>query len=62
MVIPLHQLKAVNPSTSRTNTAEKYVQVISIDNHEFWYMGFLNYDGVVKCLQEALEARYMQAV
>lgn len=62
MVIPLHQLQAVNPSTSTTNSAEKYVQVISIDNHEFWYMGFLNYDGAVNCLQEALEARYMQAV
>ncbi|CAN0858384.1 GLABRA2 expression modulator [Linum grandiflorum] len=28
VVIPLHQLKAVNPSTSRTNAAEKYVQCL----------------------------------
>ncbi|KAG8373419.1 hypothetical protein BUALT_Bualt11G0022300 [Buddleja alternifolia] len=61
VVIPLHQLKAVNPSTSRTNSAEKYIQVISVDNHEFWYMGFLNYGGAVECLQEALEARAMQS-
>ncbi|KAH7850671.1 hypothetical protein Vadar_001357 [Vaccinium darrowii] len=56
VVIPLHQLKAVNPSSSRANPAEKYIQVISVDNHEFWYMGFLNYDSAVKCLQDVLQA------
>lgn len=56
VVIPLHQLKAVNPSTSIVNPAEKYIQVISVDNHEFWFMGFLNYEGAVTSLQEALEA------
>ncbi|XP_015583922.1 GLABRA2 expression modulator isoform X2 [Ricinus communis] len=62
VVIPLHQLKAVNPSSSRTNPAEKYVQVISVDNHEFWFMGFLNYDGAVKCLQDGLQAHSLQSV
>ncbi|KAL3514244.1 hypothetical protein ACH5RR_026961 [Cinchona calisaya] len=56
VVIPLHQLKAVNPSTSKTNPAEKYVQIISVDNHEFWFMGFVNYDSAVKNLQGALQA------
>ncbi|MBA0714623.1 hypothetical protein Golax_013587 [Gossypium laxum] len=55
VVIPLHQLKAVNPSTSRLNCAEKYIQVITVDSHEFWFMGFLNYDGAVTCLKEALQ-------
>ncbi|CAI0474351.1 unnamed protein product [Linum tenue] len=57
VVIPLHQLKAVNPSTSRANAAEKYVQVISVDNHEFWFMGFLNYHGAVECLLDAMHAQ-----
>ncbi|KAL6227691.1 hypothetical protein ACLB2K_001648 [Fragaria x ananassa] len=57
VVIPLHQLKAVNPSSSRSNPAEKYIQVISVDNHEFWFMGFLNYDAAVECLHGALQAR-----
>ncbi|CAL0314103.1 unnamed protein product [Lupinus luteus] len=56
VVIPLHQLKAVNPSSSRVNPAEKYIQVISADNHEFWFMGFLNYENAVECLQKAFEA------
>ncbi|KAA8530787.1 hypothetical protein F0562_005589 [Nyssa sinensis] len=62
VVIPLHQLKAVNPSSSGANHSEKYIQVISVDSHEFWYMGFLNYDGAVKCLQEALQAHDVQSV
>ncbi|XWS45000.1 hypothetical protein CRYUN_Cryun15aG0098200 [Craigia yunnanensis] len=62
VVIPLHQLKAVNPSTSRANTSEKYIQVISVDTHEFWFMGFLNYDGAVTCLQEALQLHSLQSV
>ncbi|CAH8323547.1 unnamed protein product [Eruca vesicaria subsp. sativa] len=55
VMIPLHQLKAVNPSASIVNPAEKYIQVISVDNHEFWFMGFLNYEGAVTSLQESLQ-------
>lgn len=57
MVIPLDQLKAVNPSTSKVNAAEKYIQIISVDNHEFWFMGFVYYDNAVKYLQEVLQAQ-----
>ncbi|AET03395.2 putative GRAM domain-containing protein [Medicago truncatula] len=56
VVIPLHELKAVNPSSNTANPAEKYIQVISVDNHEFWFMGFLNYDNAVGFLQDALQA------
>ncbi|KAJ8562576.1 hypothetical protein K7X08_031028 [Anisodus acutangulus] len=62
VVIPLHQLKAINSSASRTNPSEKYVQTISVDNHEFWFMGFLNYTGAVNSLQEALQARNLHSL
>ncbi|KFK30400.1 hypothetical protein AALP_AA7G256200 [Arabis alpina] len=62
VVIPLHQLKAVNPSTSIVNPAEKYIQVISVDDHEFWFMGFLNYEGAVTSLQDTLKAGAVQSV
>ncbi|KAJ0024851.1 hypothetical protein Pint_08427 [Pistacia integerrima] len=57
VVLPLNQLKAINPSTSKVKPGEKYIQVISIDNHEFWFMGFVNYDSAVKNLQGALQSR-----
>ncbi|KAK9062197.1 hypothetical protein SSX86_019383 [Deinandra increscens subsp. villosa] len=62
VIIPLQQMKAVNPSSSRGKSAEKYIQVISVDGHEFWYMGFLNYDGAVKCLQDALQTRTASSI
>lgn len=62
VVIPLHQLKAVNPSLSQSNTSEKYIQVISVDNHEFWFMGFLNYEGAINCLREASQTGHQQTV
>ncbi|KAF3445984.1 hypothetical protein FNV43_RR11162 [Rhamnella rubrinervis] len=57
VVIPSHQLKAVNPSTSKIKASEKFIQVISVDNHEFWFMGFVHYDSAVKNLQGALQPR-----
>jgi len=57
MVLPLHQLKAVNPSTSKINPAEKYIQIITVDSHEFWFMGFVNYDSAVKNLQQVLQVQ-----
>ncbi|KAA0036331.1 putative GEM-like protein 3 [Cucumis melo var. makuwa] len=62
VVIPLQQLKAVNPSSSGMNPSEKYIQVISGDNHEFWFMGFLNYNGAVECLLEFPELQAVQSV
>ncbi|XP_062233298.1 GEM-like protein 1 [Phragmites australis] len=47
VVIPLHQLRTANPSVSEVNPAEKYIQVISVEGHEFWFMGFLMYDKAV---------------
>lgn len=55
VVIPLHQLRSANPSVSKVNSAEKYIQVVSVEGHEFWFMGFLMYDKAVATLQEALD-------
>ncbi|XP_010272956.1 PREDICTED: GEM-like protein 1 [Nelumbo nucifera] len=62
VVIPFHQVKAVNPSASRVSRTEKYIQVISVDNHEFWFMGFVHYEDAAKCLQEALQGHNSQSV
>ncbi|KAL4290908.1 hypothetical protein GQ457_14G003220 [Hibiscus cannabinus] len=62
VVIPLRQLKAINPSASKVNPAEKYIQIISVDGHEFWFMGFLNYKGAITCLQEASQLHSTQSM
>uniref|UniRef100_A0A0E0EEH3 GRAM domain-containing protein n=1 Tax=Oryza meridionalis TaxID=40149 RepID=A0A0E0EEH3_9ORYZ len=54
VVVPVAQLRSVTPTASQQNPAERYIQVVSVDNHHFWFMGFVNYDGAVKSLQEAV--------
>ncbi|RLN39565.1 hypothetical protein C2845_PM01G28930 [Panicum miliaceum] len=57
VVLPLSQVKTVNPSSSTPNRAERYIQITTMDNHEFWFMGFVNYDKALKNLYEALQHR-----
>ncbi|KAG0503293.1 hypothetical protein HPP92_003365 [Vanilla planifolia] len=55
VVIQFDQLKAAIPSSNSKNAAEKYIHIVTYDNHEFWFMGFVSYDKAVKYLKQALE-------
>lgn len=55
VVVQLNQLRAVNPSVNKVNPAERYIQIVTTDNHEFWFMGFVSYDKALKNLTEALQ-------
>nr|CDI66524.1 ABA-responsive protein [Saccharum hybrid cultivar R570]CDI66562.1 ABA-responsive protein [Saccharum hybrid cultivar R570]CDI66581.1 ABA-responsive protein [Saccharum hybrid cultivar R570]CDI66617.1 ABA-responsive protein [Saccharum hybrid cultivar R570] len=57
VVLPLSHVMSVNPSTSIRNRAERYIQITTTDNHDFWFMGFVNYDKALKNLYEALQHR-----
>jgi hypothetical protein len=53
LAIPLANLKAVDPSTNKDNPAEKYIQIVTVDGHDFWMMGFINYENAMSNLQES---------
>uniref|UniRef100_A0A1D1YXF6 GLABRA2 expression modulator n=1 Tax=Anthurium amnicola TaxID=1678845 RepID=A0A1D1YXF6_9ARAE len=55
VVVQLNQVMAVTPSANRMNPSERYIQVLTADGHEFWFMGFVSYDKAVKNLTEALQ-------
>jgi hypothetical protein len=61
VVLPLSQVTSVNPSSSMRNRAERYIQIMTMDNHQFWFMGFVNYDKALKNLYEALQHRDVSA-
>lgn len=42
--IPLGKIAGVDPVTARENPPEKYVKMVTVDGHEFWFMGFVSYD------------------
>ncbi|KAF3435301.1 hypothetical protein FNV43_RR22388 [Rhamnella rubrinervis] len=44
VTIPLGNIGTVNPVVMRENPREKYIQIVTIDGHDFWFMGFVNYE------------------
>ncbi|KAK9663838.1 hypothetical protein RND81_14G001800 [Saponaria officinalis] len=52
IVIPLTKIKAALESENMKKPNQKYVQVVTTDEFEFWFMGFLHYKKTLKCLQQ----------
>ncbi|CAL0310190.1 unnamed protein product [Lupinus luteus] len=55
VVLRLDQLGTVSPTTNRLNPKEKYIQIVTVDGYEFFFMGFVSYDKALKTLNEALQ-------
>ncbi|KAF8389545.1 hypothetical protein HHK36_024060 [Tetracentron sinense] len=41
VLIPLSKIKRVNQSENVNNPAQKYIEIDTVDNFDFWFMGFL---------------------
>ncbi|XP_015892348.1 GEM-like protein 2 [Ziziphus jujuba] len=54
VVVQIDQLRAVNPCANRWNPSEKYIHMVTRDDHQFWFMGFISYDKAIKNLNEVL--------
>lgn len=56
VVIPLRKIKRASQSENVRGPSEKYIEVVTVDNFDFWFMGFLNYeyDRAFKHLQQAI--------
>jgi hypothetical protein len=54
-VLPLSKVKEVVPSFNESKPNEKYIEVTTQDGHDFWFMGFVNYDKGVSNMQLALQ-------
>ncbi|KAJ8548856.1 hypothetical protein K7X08_029837 [Anisodus acutangulus] len=52
--IPLRKIKKATESKSLKKPSDKYIQVVTEDSFDFWFMGFLNHKSILKCLQEAI--------
>ncbi|XP_061981228.1 GEM-like protein 5 [Populus nigra] len=44
VMIPLGKISTVNPVIMKESPPEKYIQIVTIDGHEFWFMGFVNFE------------------
>ncbi|XP_038893105.1 GEM-like protein 4 isoform X2 [Benincasa hispida] len=55
VVIRKEKVMRVNESENVKKASEKYIQIVTLDNFEFWFMGFLNYQSTFKSLKGVVE-------
>ncbi|KAI4358020.1 hypothetical protein L6164_001931 [Bauhinia variegata] len=54
VVIPLKKIKCVNQSENVEKPKQKYLEIVTVDNFDFWFMGFLNYKKSFRYLQQVV--------
>ncbi|XP_056691576.1 GEM-like protein 4 isoform X2 [Spinacia oleracea] len=54
VVIPLRNIKKAHQSENVKKPSKKYLQVVTNDDFEFWFAGFLKFKKTFKNLQQAL--------
>ncbi|BAB11190.1 unnamed protein product [Arabidopsis thaliana] len=52
--IPLCKINGVNQSQNTKKPSQKYLEIVTIDNFDFWFMGFVSYQKAFNCLEKAL--------
>lgn len=53
-MVPLGNIATINPVVMRENSTEKYIQIVTIDGHDFWFMGFVNYEKASRHLTQSI--------
>ncbi|GLT62565.1 hypothetical protein SLA2020_351910 [Shorea laevis] len=61
VLIPVRKIQRANQSANVNNPAQKYIEIVTEDNFEFWFMGFLRYEKALCNLQKAISmpTKYM---
>ncbi|CAJ1977679.1 unnamed protein product [Sphenostylis stenocarpa] len=54
VVIPLKKIKSVNQSKNAQKPTQKYIEIITEDNFDFWFMGVFKYQNTLKYLEQAV--------
>ncbi|MCD9642198.1 hypothetical protein HAX54_028881 [Datura stramonium] len=54
--IPISKIMKAKESANREKPSQKYIQVITEDDFEFWFMGFLNHQKTLRYLQQAISS------
>ncbi|XP_028767034.1 GEM-like protein 4 [Neltuma alba] len=54
VLIPLSKIKSVNQSKNVKKPSQKYLEILTTDNFDFWFTGLLNYQKTFKHLQHVV--------
>ncbi|KAL3584005.1 hypothetical protein D5086_015066 [Populus alba] len=59
VVVPLRKIKTANQSENAKKPSEKYIEIVTVDDFDFWFMGFFSYQKAFKSLQQAVTQAQM---
>ena len=59
VVIPLRKIKTASQRENVKKPSEKYIEVVTVDDFDFWFMGFFSYQKAFKSLQQAITQKQM---
>lgn len=54
VLIPITKIKEANESENVDKPAQKYIEIVTEDGFEFWFMGFVRYEKAFMNLQKAI--------
>lgn len=54
VVIPIRKIRRANESMNVNRPAQKYIEIVTEDNFEFWFMGFVRYEKAFMNLRRAI--------
>ncbi|XP_047327188.1 putative GEM-like protein 8 [Impatiens glandulifera] len=54
VVIPIRKIKRGNESENVNKPAEKYIEIVTEDDYEFWFMGFVRFEKALFNLHKAI--------
>lgn len=54
VAIPLKNIKCVNESQNVAKPTQKYINIVTVDNFDFWLMGVFKYHKTFKYLEQAI--------
>ncbi|KAK8698048.1 hypothetical protein V6N13_114180 [Hibiscus sabdariffa] len=59
VLIPLEKIKGVNESENMKKSSQKYMEIVTVDGFDFWFMGFLNHQKTFKYLEQEISQRLL---
>ncbi|KAL0356436.1 UNVERIFIED_CONTAM: GEM-like protein 6 [Sesamum radiatum] len=54
LCIPVKKIKGADESENVRNPAQKYIEIVTEDNFEFWFMGFVRYEKALMSLERVI--------
>ncbi|CAN4090347.1 unnamed protein product [Withania somnifera] len=54
--IPISKIKKAKECENMEKPSQKYIQLVTVDDFEFWFMGFLNHQKSLRYLQQAISS------